>query len=264
MIRRPFLAGLTVVAVIFLLGPIVIVAAVSVSDSAVVQFPPQGFTLDWFGEAVGRTAFREAFLTSLLVGAVATIAALIIGVPATYALYRGSGRGRLWLETLFMSPLVVPELVLGFALFQQFAIALGWDIITVLFLAHTILVLPYTVRVTGASLLQADPALEHAAAGLGAGPVRQFFSITIPVMMPGIIAATILSFLTSFNNLPLSLFLANRDWTTLPVSMLEYVEMHYTPTIAAVSVLLLIMTIGIAFLTERIAGFQKVFGKGAS
>ena len=104
-----------------------------------------------------------------------------------------------------------------------------------LLIGHTVLMLPYAVRVTGASLALADPFVEEAARGLGASPLRAFFTVTLPLLRPGIFSAALLSFVTSFNNVPLSLLLQSRDFRTLPVTMLDYVQQSYDPMVAATS-----------------------------
>jgi putative spermidine/putrescine transport system permease protein len=263
-IRRPVFTLITAAAVMFLFLPIVVVVGVGLSAGTVLTFPPDGLSLRWFVEAIAYEPFRSALWTSVVVAVLATVLALVVGVPATYAIHRRSPRGRHMLQLLFLSPLIVPELVLGFALFQLFLVDAGFDARTALVAGHAVLLLPYTVRVTGASLQQADPALEDAAAGLGAGPLTTFYRVTVPVIAPGVVAATMLSLLTSFNNVPLSLMLTSRRVETLPVAMLEYVQTSFTPMIAAVSTLLLLLTIGVALLTERLVGFQKVFGRSAS
>jgi putative spermidine/putrescine transport system permease protein len=259
--RHPVLLVVTVLTAVFLLAPVAIVVGVALNSAEVLEFPPSSLSGRWFAEAVDYDTFRDALVTSVVVALLSTLIALVLGVPATYALQRRAVLGRAALQTAFTSPLIVPELVLGFALFQQFMVRAGLDALPVLVLGHSALLLPYTVRVTGASLAQADPALEEAAEGLGAGPVRTFVRITLPVIAPGIVAAAILSLLTSFNNVPISLLLTDRDATTLPVAMLEYVQTSFTPMIAAVSVLLLAATIVVAVLTERLVGLNRVVGR---
>lgn len=264
MIRhRPVLSLLTLVTLVFLLFPILVVVGVALSRGDVLRFPPDGVSLRWFGEALRYQPFTDSLGTSAIVAASATVIALAVGVPATYALHRRSPRGRRILLTVFLSPLIVPELVLGFALFQLFLVRAGFDALAALIIGHSVLLLPYAVRVTGASLERADPALEAAAAGLGAGPLRTFFGVTLPVIAPGVLSATILSLLTSFNNVPMSLLLTSRTVQTLPVAMLEYVQTSFTPMIAAVSTLLLLLTVAVAVLAERLVGFQQVFGRSA-
>jgi putative spermidine/putrescine transport system permease protein len=120
--------------------------------------------------------------------------------------------------------------------------------------------LPYAVRVTGASLALADPAVEEAARGLGAAPLRAFFTVTLPILRPGIFSAALLGFVTSFNNVPLSLLLQDREFRTLPVTMLDYVQQSYDPRIAAMATLILAGTVVIAVIAERTVGFAKIFG----
>ncbi|MCP2163642.1 ABC transporter permease [Goodfellowiella coeruleoviolacea] len=259
--RRPVLWGLAALALLFLLGPILLMVPVAFSSGDTIEFPPPGLSTRWFEQALDYQPFLDALRTSLLVAGGATLLALLIGVPATLVIQRYRFPGRKAIETLFLSPVIVPELVLGFALFQQLMVTLRITALGALLIGHTVLLLPYAVRVTGASLAMSDPALEEAARGLGAGPVRAFFRITLPVMTPGIVAASVLSLLTSFNNVPLSLLLTGPGMSTLPVEMLRYVEFSFDPVVAAVSTLLLGITVVVALVTERLVGFNKVFSQ---
>lgn len=261
MSRRPLLSLLAAIAFIIMLGPVVILLGVAFTAGSTLTFPPEGLSLRWFAAAVEYRPFTDALATSLIIAVVATLAALLLGVPATLALQRGAVPGRTVVENLFMTPIIVPELVLGLALFQQLMVGLHITAMGTLIVGHTVLLLPYTVRVVGASLALADPKLEEAARGLGAGPVRTFFTVTLPVMRPGIISATILAFITSLNNVPLSLLLTGPGVATLPVEMLNYVQSSFDPVVAAVSVILLALSVGVALLTERLVGFNKVFGR---
>ncbi|MGW7045812.1 ABC transporter permease [Streptomyces avermitilis] len=259
--RRPVLSLLSALAMVFLLGPILLVVAIGFSSGDTVEFPPPGISLRWFDQALSNASFQQGLVTSLLVAAGATLFALVLGIPVALAVQRHTFRGHKAVETLFLSPAIVPELVLGFALFQQLMVTMRITALGALLIGHTVLLLPYAVRVTGASLALSDPALEEAARGLGAGPLRTFFAITLPVMAPGIVSAAVLSFLTSFNNVPLSLLLKGPGISTLPVEMLNYVQFSYDPMVAAVSTLLLAATVGAALLTERLVGFNKVFSR---
>lgn len=260
-LRRPLLSVLAAIAFVIMLGPVVILLGVAFTAGSTLTFPPEGLSLRWFAAALDYPPFISSLGTSLLVAAAATVDALVLGVPATLALQRGSVRGRAALENLFMTPIIVPELVLGLALFQQLMVGMQITALGTLVIGHTVLLLPYTVRVVGASLALADPKLEEAARGLGAGPVRTFFQVTLPVMRPGIISATILAFITSLNNVPLSLLLTGPGVATLPIEMLNYVQSSFDPVVAAVSVVLLALSVAVALLTERLVGFNKVFGR---
>lgn len=252
--------GLAVLAYVIMLVPIVFVVITAFTSESTLGFPPKGFSVKWFGEALNYEPFREAFVSSLWLAVLSTGISLSIGIPATLAIERGRLPGKRVVRALFLSPFVLPDLVLGLALFQQLVVTFGFNNFQALLLGHTAVLLPYTVRVTGASVALADPALEEAARGLGARPLRTFFTVTLPVLRPGIVSAGLLGFVASFNNVPLSLLLQSRDFRTLPISMLDYVQQNFTPIIAAVSVLLLLGTLLIAIVAERAVGFARIFG----
>jgi len=258
--RRPVAGSLAVAGYVVMIVPILFVVATAFTSGSTLRFPPQGFSLRWFEAALGYDPFVSALLSSLQLALVATVLALAVGVPATLAIHRGRLPGKGLVEGLFLSPLIVPELVVGLALYQQLVIGFRLDNFPVLLIGHTVLMLPYAVRVTGASLALADPALEEAARGLGASPLRAFFTVTLPLLRPGIFSAALLSFVTSFNNVPLSLLLQSRDFRTLPVTMLDYVQQSYDPMVAAMATLILAGTVVIAVIAERTVGFAKIFG----
>jgi putative spermidine/putrescine transport system permease protein len=258
--KRPITAALAVIGYVIMIVPIIFVVATAFTAGSTLRFPPDGISLRWFDEALGYAPFIEAALSSLELAVLATVLALALGVPVTLAVHRGKLPGKGLVEGLFLSPLIVPELVVGLALFQQLMVGLDLDNFSTLLVGHTALMLPYAVRVTGASLALADPALEEAARGLGASPLRAFLNVTLPVLRPGIFSAALLSVVTSFNNVPLSLLLQGRDFRTLPVTMLDYVQQSYDPMVAAASTLILAATVVVAVIAERTVGFAKIFG----
>ncbi|GMA32049.1 ABC transporter permease [Litorihabitans aurantiacus] len=258
--RRPVAAALAVAGYVVMIVPILFVVATAFTGGSTLRFPPEGVSLQWFEAAFAYSPFISAMVSSLQLAALATFFALLLGVPATLAIHRGRLPGKGLVEGLFLSPLIVPELVVGLALFQQLMIGLRLDNFTVLLVGHTVLMLPYAVRVTGASLALADPFVEEAARGLGASPLRTFFSVTLPLLRPGIFSAALLSFVTSFNNVPLSLLLQSRDFRTLPVTMLDYVQQSYDPMVAATSTIILAGTVLVAVVAERTVGFARIFG----
>jgi len=258
--RRPIAMTLAVAGYIVMIVPILFVVAVSFTESKTLKFPPEGFSLKWFGAALSYEPFMGSLVTSAEIALLATFLALLVGVPATLAIYRGKLPGKGIVEALFLSPLIVPELVVGLALFQQLIVAFRIDNWPVLLIGHTALLLPYAVRVTGAAVAGSDPFLEEAARGLGASPLRTFWTVTLPILRPGIFSAALLSFITSFNNVPLSLLLQSRTTQTLPVTMLDYVQQSYDPMVAATSTLILAATVVIAIIAEKTVGFAKIFG----
>jgi len=258
--RRPVVTALAVVGYLVMLAPIAFVVTTAFTSGSTFRFPPEGFSLRWFQAALEYEPFTGALVSSLQLALLATGLALLLGIPVTLAIHRGRIPGRGLVEALFLSPLIVPELVVGLALYQQLMIGLGLDNFETLLVGHTVLLLPYAVRVTGASLALADPTLEEAARGLGASPLHAFRTVTLPLLRPGIFSAALLGLVTSFNNVPLSLLLQTRDFRTLPVTMLDYVQQSYDPMVAAISTLILIGTVIIALVAERTVGFARIFG----
>lgn len=253
--------GLTVVAVLvfaFLFIPLLIIAVTAFGTENTIAFPIKGFTLDWFGKAVGSASFKNAFLLSLKVAAIATLLALLVGIPAAYALSRYSIRGRKFIKSFFLSPTIVPGIVVGYALFQFIVIKLRIPVFQGLLLGHFLVVLPYIIRVVGGALEQFDFSVEEVAWSLGCNKVQAFFKVVLPNISSGIISSFLLAFINSFNNIPVSMFLSGPGVTTLPTSLMSYVEMNYDPTVSAVSVMLMLATIGIMFIVEKTLGISAL------
>ena len=252
----PWLIGVTALAYLFLVGPIIIVIGAAFSDTGYLAFPPQGLTFKWFVNAWETTAFRRTFVTSLQVATLATALSLLIGVPAAYAMNRFRGGMPAILSTVFVLPILVPEIVFGFSMLRSVAIGLDVPILPALVLGHALLVLPYTVRVTSASLASFDFSAEEAAVSLGVHPVKAFVTVVLPNIRAGLIAAFILAFITSLNDVSISLFLTGPGVSTLPIQLLAYVEQFFDPTIASVSVLLMTLTVLVMAVVERTLGLS--------
>jgi putative spermidine/putrescine transport system permease protein len=258
--NRPFLFTLAIVGYVIMIVPILFVVLSSFTAGSTLSFPPQGVSLQWFEKALAYEPFIDSLGSSLLLAILTTLIALGLGVPIALAIARSNLRGKAFVQSLFVSPLIVPELVIGLALYQQVMITLRLDSFIALMLGHIVILLPYAVRVTGATLALGDTSIEDAARGLGASPFHTFRTVTLPLMRPGIISAALLSFITSFNNVPLSLLLQSREFRTFPVTMLDYVQQSYDPMIAAMSTLIMAGTVVIAIIAERTVGFAKIFG----
>lgn len=246
-----------VILYVFLLGPFLIIFLAAFGEQSTMAFPPSGFTLAWFSNIFATNQFVNSFWVSLQIGLLATLLSLVFGLPVAYALVRFSFRGVSLIETIFSAPVLVPGLVIGFALLQFFVRVGQFNVMQGLLIGHTALLFPYSVRVTSASLRNLDPAVEEAAISLGASRLRSFLLVVLPNMQAGIAAAFILGFITSFNDVPVSLFLTGPGVTTLPISMLSYMEYNYDPTIAALSTLLVIFTIILVQAAERLLGLSR-------
>lgn len=259
-------AYLAVVALVFLFmfTPLVFVLWVSVFKNEVITFPPQGYTFAWFGNAWANPAFLNGFITSAQVGVFSMLAGIALGIPASFALVRGTFPGREALNAFLLSPLIVPGIVAGTAIyiyFVQLEIWTGVRFIATLpgfVLAHVALTIPWTVRLVSASLVGVDRSIEEAASNLGARPFTTFRRITLPMIRPGVVAAAIFSFIVSFTDLEMSLFLIGPGRSTLQIAMLQYLEWKFDPTVAAVSVVqIAIIGIGLV-VTDRFVKLSKV------
>lgn len=253
--------GLTVIAVLvfaFLFIPLLIIAVTAFGTEPTIAFPIKGFTLDWFVKALSSSSFKNAFFLSCKIATLATLLAMLIGIPAAYALSRYSVKGRAFIKSFFLSPTIVPGIVVGYALFQFIIIKLKMPVFEGLLLGHFLVVLPYIIRVVGGALEQFDFSVEEVAWSLGCNKVQAFFKVVIPNITSGIISSFLLAFINSFNNIPVSVFLSGPGVTTLPASLMSYVEVNYDPTVSAVSVLLMLATIAIMFIVEKTLGISAL------
>lgn len=241
----------------FLIGPFLIIVAASLSAGDTLAFPPQGLSLRWVVKVFQIESFRESFAMSMFLAIGGTAAALVLGVPAAYALSRYKLPFGETIRTVLSAPLIVPGIIVGLSLLRYIVVPFQVNIVLALFLAHTALVLPYAVRVVSASLANLRSDMEEAAVLLGCSRFGAFVKVVMPNIRGGIISAFILGFVTSFNQVPVSLFLSGPGVRTLPVDMIGYMEIVFDPSVAALSALLAFLSIGIVFLAERFLGFSR-------
>lgn len=242
---------------LFLIGPFAIIIAASFSAGETLAFPPEGFSFKWIIKVFTVESFRESFAVSMFLAIGGTFAALLLGVPASYAMSRYRLPFAETVRTAVSMPIIVPGIIVGLALLRYFVVPFQLDILLALFFAHTALVLPYAVRVVSASLNNLRSEMEEAAVLLGSSRLGAFFRVVLPNIRGGILSAFILGFVTSFNQVPVSLFLSGPGVRTLPIDMLGYMEIVFDPSIAALSSLLAFMSIGIVFAAERFLGFSR-------
>jgi putative spermidine/putrescine transport system permease protein len=253
--------GMTIIAILvfaFLFLPLLLIVVTSFGTAAAIQFPIKGFTLDWYGNALRSETMLESFKLSLIVGLLATILALLVGVPASYALARYTVKGKNLIKSFFLSPTVIPGIVVGYTLFQFIVVALGLPVFQGLLIGHFLISLPYIIRVVGSSMDQLDYSIEEVAWTLGCTRFRAFMQIVLPNVSSGIFAAFMLAFVNSFNNVPVSMFLSGPGVTMLPTSLLSYMEYNYDQTVSAISVMLMLLTIGLMYLIEKTLGLASI------
>lgn len=244
---------------LFLLGPVIVIILSSLTETEYVVFPPKGMTLKWYAELLNHPEFMESLSLSAGVAAGTALIATAIGTMASMALVRYHFRGKEVLMNLFGSPLLIPSVVFGVALLQYFSmIGLAASPVA-LVLGHIILTVPYVVRLVVASLVGFNRSIEQAAANLGATPFQVFYKITLPVIKSGIIAGAIFSFITSFDDLTVALFIVSTDVVTLPVRIFTYIQYQYDPIITSVSSVMILITIVLMIVIERIFGVGKLF-----
>lgn len=255
-ISAPALAML-LAALAFLLGPFVVVFVAGFSGDETLGFPPKTWSWRWMAHVFTVDAFQRSFMTSLLVGVGSTLAALGLGVPVAYALARRKLPGQEVVRTLLTLPLIVPGIIVGLALLNHMVLVYNLPVLASLLVGHTALLLPYAVRVVSASLSNLRADIDDAAVTLGATRVQAFFKVVLPNIRGGIAAAAVLAFITSFNQVPVSLFLTGPGISTLPIEMMSYMETSYDPSIAALSTILVIFTILVVAATEKLLGISR-------
>jgi putative spermidine/putrescine transport system permease protein len=241
----------------FLMLPVVVVALASLSRTSYLTVPPQGVTLRWFGAVLADPEYVQAIGWSVVLAVIATIGSVTAGVAASYALIRRRVPGAALVSAVLNAPLVFPGVVVGVALLQFYAMVRMNGTLAGLALAHMVITLPYVVRAVMGSLQGIDPEIESAARVLGAsGPVA-FATVTLPLIRPGVAAGALFSFIVSFDNVPVSIFLLGPGQMTLPVKIFSAIEYGVDPSIAAVSTMLIVLTgIGLAA-AERWVGFHR-------
>jgi putative spermidine/putrescine transport system permease protein len=251
------LAVLALVA--FMTLPTVVVVVVSFNPTAILSFPPEGFSLRWYENALSYPQFRRAAVNSLIVTAASAALALPIGTAAALALVRYPPRGGAFWSALLLSPLVVPGVAAGLGLL---ILAARLGLLAnrgVLVVAHVVLVLPFVIRSVMVSVVNLDPMLERAAQSLGARPWRVFWRVTLPLLRPGLFAALLFAVIVSVNEFVVSLFVSTRVTEILPVAMFTYVVNYTDPTMAALSTLFIVATLVTVFLADRLLHLARVF-----
>lgn len=242
--------------VAFLLAPIAIVAVFALNPTPYISFPPVGVTLRWFMKFFSSDDFMNALWLSFRVAVAVLVLSMAIGASCALALARGNLPGARVLTAFFMSPLMLPAILTGLALFQIYLLAGIGRPVWGLIMGHTLVAVPYVLRTTLAVLHNFDRRVEEAAAILGASPVRIFFEVTLPLIRPGVIAGGIFAFIVSFDQFPISLFLVLPKGETLPVVLFNYMKFDLDGAIAAASMVSIIMAISVVLLLEKLIGLK--------
>ncbi|AXS41520.1 ABC transporter permease [Breoghania sp. L-A4] len=243
---------------IYLMAPLFVTIAVSFSDSSVFNLPPPSWSLRWYEALAHKRGFLPALGLSVQIALISTGISLVFGTLAAIAVVRGRFPGREAISTFVVSPLMMPGLVIGIALLQ-FLREIGFrDAYTGLILGHVIVTLPFVMRTVQASLSLFDFTLIDAARTLGLSYPRALIKVLVPVLSPAYLSSGLFAFLASMDNYPISIFLTDARNKTLPIQILEYLEVRPDPTIAAISSLLILLTIIVLLISDRLVGLRRM------
>ena len=255
---RHLLSGFAWLAIAYMALPLVVIVSISFTETAYLKFPPQGFTLHWYWQFLSDPSYVSAILLSAKLAVMATAVALLLGVPAALVLARVPFPGNRALAAVFLSPLILPVIVMGVAILQ-YASALGFArTFGALLAGHVVIVMPYVVRTCLASLTGLEPSLEEAAQDLGASPLATFFLVTLPQIKPGVIAGAVFALIISWINVELSIFNTTADLVPIPVKLFNYIQYNVDPMIAAVSAATIYVAIVVVAALDFMVGLDKV------
>jgi putative spermidine/putrescine transport system permease protein len=249
---------MVVLTLAFVAIPSIVVVIVAFGEKSIMMFPPDSWSLKWFERALTYPDFRMGAKNGLFISLWAASIALVIGTLAAYVIDRCEFRGRRVLESILVSPLVIPHFTLGVSLLilaSSVSLARTYSIVIV---CHVILVAPFVMRSVYVSLKNIDPMLERAAASLGAKPLTVFLRIHLPLLAPGLAGGALFAFILSFNEFTATLFVSTSTTQTLPVTMYNYVREYADPTMAALSALMIIATAIFLVLANRFLGLDRV------
>ena len=242
---------------LLLVLPTLVVIVVSFTSGFSLKFPPPGYSLRWYAALLDAWQLHFAASNSLKVAIWTTVLAVVFGVAASLAIARSERATARVLDSVFMSPLILPALSFGLASLMFFTlIGLPVSPLT-LVIGHMVVCVPYVVRTTVAALAQLDPALLESSASLGASRLYTFRRVTLPLIRPGILAGAFIAFMSSFDNVPVSLFLRDARTDMLPIRMWQDLENKLDVTIAAVSGVMIAFTVVLMLVMERAAGLSR-------
>lgn len=250
---------LIVLLYLFLLAPIIVVFIISFDTRQYLAFPPESFSFGSYAKVFANAKFISAFWRSLFIGLIVGFAAVVSGMLLSFSLVRYKFRGKDAVNFLILAPFLVPHIVLAVGIMLVIAPLGLLDSYPGIVLAHLGITIPYTVRTITMSLIAVDTRVEEAALVHGASPAMVFWRITLPLVRPGLIAGAVIAFLISFDEATISLFIVSVKSSTLPTEIYHYLEYSTDPQIAALSVILILISIVVVVLVEKLIGLRRAF-----
>ena len=246
----------------FMLAPLVVVCLVAFTPENTLTLPSTHLSLRWFRAVFAHPDFVQSFWNSLWLALSAATLATLIAVPAGLAITRYDFKGRDGLNALFLSPLIIPHLILGVALLRLFTLIGATGNFVWLILAHVIIITPYVLRLVLAAAVGMDRSCEQAAMSLGASQLTLFRRVTLPMILPGVTGGWLLAFINSFDEVTMSIFVTAPSTVTLPVRMYMYATESIDPLMAAASALMVAFTAVVMVLIDRLYGLDRILVGG--
>jgi putative spermidine/putrescine transport system permease protein len=251
------LRALATATFLLLVAPTLIVVIVSFTAGYSLRFPPQGYSLRWYAALADAWQLQFAAANSFQVALGTTVLSVLLGVAAALGIGRSRAAAARALEALFMSPLMLPGIAFGLSILVFLSVLRIPISLVTLMVGHSIVCVPFVVRITMAALAQLDPALLESSAALGASGLYTFRRVTLPLIRPAVLAGGFLAFMSSFDNISVSLFLRSAGTDLLPIRMWQDVESQLDVRIAAVSTLLILLTVALMLIMEQLAGLSQ-------
>lgn len=243
--------------IFFIVFPLVIIIVTSFGDAKIIKFPIEGITTRWYSKVFENESFMSSMKVSLILGIVAAFLGVVVALPTSYALTKKKGKFSNMLLSFFLSPNLIPGIVLGIMLYRIMVLNFRIPLNIALVMGHMLITLPYCIRVIASGLNEFDPSIEEAALSLGATRLGAFFLTVIPALKSSLITAFMMSFINSFNNLPVSMYLKSPGINTLPASLMNYLEYNFDPSVSALSVILMVFTFILMTIMDRALGVKK-------
>jgi len=257
MYKHHLLSVITIIACAFLFIPLLLIIITSFNSADTISIPLDGFSLSWFGKVFASRSLVSSLRTSLLLALLASCIGLVVGLMCAIAITRKPGKFSSFCLDLFLSPSLIPGIVIGYVLFLFLVVRLKMKLDYALILGHVLVVLPYSVRILSSGLKECDETIEEAAMTLGCNRIQAFVKVVLPDLKPAFLSAFMLSFINSFNNIPVSMYLKGPGKNTLPYAMMNYIEYNYDPTVSALSVMLMGLTLVFMVIIDRVTGTGK-------
>jgi putative spermidine/putrescine transport system permease protein len=235
---------------LFLVLPVFIIIPLSFSSQRYLEFPPRGFSFQWYFSFFSNYNWTMATWTSFKIAFSVTVLATTLGTLASFFFVQAKFKGKSVIYTFMLSPMIIPVIVVAIAVYFFFAKLKLIGTLTGMILAHTVLAVPYVIVIVTATLQGFDTNLERAAMNLGANRLKTFFKITLPLVRTGIFSGALFAFLTSFDEVIIAIFISGTTANTLPKRMWESITMETDPTITAIATMLIVLTVGLLLVIE--------------